>query len=82
MKKTRSVREMVINFVKNNGPQPHATLRDIVLIASNQPLNRRNYGTSYIDNVSYGSSALLPTNSDSQYLVKSPVDGLYHYVAE
>lgn len=80
--KNKTIRDVVINFVKANGPQPHSTLRDIVLVAAGQPLTRRNYGTSYIDYVSFGTSALLPTTTDSQHLVQSKVDGLYHYVAE
>lgn len=80
--KNKSVRDIVISYVKANGPATHSELHNVVLVAAGQNLNRRNYGSSYIDNVSFGTSALLPTATDSQYLVKSPVDGLYHYVAE
>ena len=80
--KQKSIRSVLLDFVKTYGPQSHSSLRQVVLIASRQDLNKSHWGTSYIDKVSYGTSALLPTATDSRYLVKSHVDGLYHLVEE
>lgn len=81
-KNVKSVRNIVINYVKANGPATWSELHAVVCVAAGQPLNRLNYGSSYIDQVSYGTSACLPTDNDPSYLLKSNFDGLYHYVAE
>lgn len=82
MLKNKSIRDVVINYVKANGPATHSELHTVVLVAAGQPITRREYGSSYIDKVSYGTSALLPTATDSRHLVKSHHDGLYHLVNE
>lgn len=82
MKKNLSVRETILRFVENNGPSSWGTLQKVVCIAMGRPLDDVHYGSSYLDRVSWGSSAMLPTFSDSRHLVKSPADGLYHMVSE
>lgn len=80
--KKKSIRSIVLDYVKTNGPQTYSSLQQVVLIAARQPLSRKKYGSSYIDKVSFGTSALLPTETDSRYLVKSHFDGMYHLVNE
>lgn len=75
MRKNKTVRSIVLDFVQQNGPQPYNTLKKVVLIAAGQPLNRHEYGSSYLDQVS-ASSVCFPTRNDSRYLVKRE-DGLY-----
>ena len=52
MSKRKTVRSIVLDFVQQNGPQPYNTLKKVVLIAAGQPLNRHEYGSSYLDQVS------------------------------
>lgn len=82
MRQNKSIRNIVLKFVENNGPASWSELHQVVLIAAGQPLSRSNYGSSYLDRVSYGVTACLPTASDSRHLVQSPYDGLYHLVTE
>lgn len=81
-RKNKSVRNIVINFVKANGPASWTQLHKVVLAVTGQPLNRTNYGSCYLDKYSWGTSACLPTATDSTYLVWSPVDEKYHVVNE
>ena len=76
MKKNKSVRTIVLDFVEANGPQPYNTLKKVVLIAAGQPLTRHDYGSSYLDQVSY-SSVCFPTRNDNRYLQKME-DNLYY----
>lgn len=78
MKKNKTVRSIVLDFVQQNGPQPYNTLKKVVLIAAGQPLNRHDYGSSYLDQVS-SSSVCQPTRFDSRYLQKGDND-LYYLV--
>ncbi len=78
MRKNKTVRTILLDFVEANGPQTWNDLKKVVLIASGQPLNRHEYGSSYLDQVS-GSSVCFPTRNESRYLVKKS-DGLYHLV--
>ena len=80
--KTKSVRNIVLSYVQNQGPSSWNELQKVVCIAAGQPLGNVHYGSSYLDRVSEGTSAMLPTKTDSRYLVKSHVDGLYHLVNE
>lgn len=75
MKKNRTVRTMVLDYVENNGPQRWTDLHKVVLMAASQPMWRRNYGSSYLDQVSY-SSVCFPTKNERRYLVRCN-DGLY-----
>lgn len=75
MKKNRTVRTMVLDYVENNGPQSWTDLHKVVLMAASQPMWRRNYGSSYLDQVSY-SSVCFPTKNEKRYLVRCN-DGLY-----
>lgn len=80
--KNRSVRNIVINFVKANGPATWTQLHKVVLAVTGQPLTRSNYGSCYLDKYSRGTSACLPTATDPSYLVWSEVDNKYHVVNE
>lgn len=80
--KKKSVRNILINFVIANGPQTYKQLHTLVLAVAGQPITRNEYGSSYLDKYSWGTSACLPTDTDSRHLLKSEVDGLYHAVAE
>ena len=69
MKKNKTVRTMVLDYVENNGPQSWTNLHKVVLTAASQPLWRKNYGSSYLDQVSY-SSVCFPTKNEKRYLVR------------
>lgn len=74
--KKKTVRTMVLDFVEANGPQTYKKLKEVVLIVAGQPLNRNEYGSSYLDQVS-PSSVCNPTRNENRYLVKKE-DGRYH----
>lgn len=78
MRKNKTVRTILLDFVENNGPQTWNTLHKVVLTVAGQPLTRNEYGSSYLDQVSE-SSVCFPTRNESRYLVKKS-DGLYHIV--
>lgn len=75
MSKNRTVRSIVLDYVASNGPQTYSTLKKVMLIAAGQPLTRKEYGSSYLDQVSE-SSVCNPTRSERRYLVKG-ADNLY-----
>jgi len=79
MRKNKTVRTILLDYVENNGPQTWNTLHKVVLTVSGQPLTRNEYGSSYLDQVSEGTSVCFPTRNESRYLVKKS-DGLYHIV--
>lgn len=76
----KSIRNIVLRYVENNGPASWTELHNVVLTMAGQPLTRRNYGSSYLDRVSKGVTAMLPTSTDSRHLEKHNVDGKYHIV--
>lgn len=80
MKKNRSIRSILLNYVKNNGPQTWNSLHRVVLTVAGQPLTRNEYGSSYLDQVSEN-SVCLPTRNESCYLVRG-TDGLYRLASE
>jgi hypothetical protein len=79
MKKNKTVRTVLLDFVAANGPQTWSNLHKVVLTVAGQPLTRNEYGSSYLDQVSY-SSVCFPTRNESRYLVRKS-DGKY-YLAE
>lgn len=76
----KSVRNIVLSYVEHQGPSSWKELQQVVCIVAGQPISNVHYGSSYLDRVSEGTSAMLPTKTDPRYLVKSHVDGLYHMV--
>ena len=76
MRKNKTVRSIVLDFVQQNGPQPYNPLKQVVLIAAGQPLTRHDYGSSYLDQVS-SSSVCYPTRNESRYLQKGENDLYY-----
>lgn len=81
MRKNRSVRSIVLDFVSANGPQTWKTLHEVVLTVQGRSLNDRNYGSSYLDQVSSG-SVCVPTRHDTRHLVKNETDGKYYLMNE
>ena len=74
--KNKSLRTILLDFVEANGPQSYNTLHKVVLTVAGQPLTRNEYGSSYLDQVSEGSSVCFPTRKEPRYLYKRH-DGLY-----
>ena len=77
MRKNKSIRTILLDFVAANGPQTYNTLHRVVLTVAGQPLTRNEYGSSYLDQVSEGSSVCFPTRTENRYLYKGS-DGRYH----
>jgi len=80
MKQNRSIRSILLNYVKNNGPQTWNSLHKVVLTVAGQPLTRNEYGSSYLDQVSE-TSVCFPTKNESRYLVRGN-DGLYRLASK
>ena len=76
MKKNRSMRTILLDFVAANGPQSWNSLHKVVLTVAGQPLTNKHWGSGYLDQVSY-SSVCFPTRNDPRFLFKAS-DGLYH----
>ena len=76
MHKYKSIRTILLDFVANNGPQTWNELHKVVLTVAGQPLTRNEYGSSYLDQVSEGTSVCFPTRTERRYLYKRE-DGLY-----
>lgn len=64
----KSIRSMIINYVEANGSQTKKDLYRIMLTLAGQNINRKAWGVSYLDNVSFGNSVFIPTRSDKRYL--------------
>lgn len=79
MRKYKSIRTILLDFVAVNGPQTWNELHKVVLTFAGQPLTRNEYGSSYLDQVSKGSSVCFPTRQEPRYLYKRE-DGLYDIV--
>ena len=77
MSKNRTVRSILLDFVEANGPQTWNTLHKVVLTVAGQPLTRNEYGSSYLDQVSEGTSVCFPTRNERRYLVRKS-DGMYY----
>lgn len=80
MKRNKTVRTIVLDFVQANGPQDYSTLLDVVLTVSGQPLTNRHWGSGYLDQVSSG-SVCNPTRNEKRYLQRDAY-GLYNLVSE
>lgn len=76
MRKNKTVRTILLDFVDANGPQTWKSLHNVVLTVAGQPLTRNEYGSSYLDQVSE-SSVCFPTRNERRYL-KKKADGKYY----
>ena len=69
MKSTgRTVRKLILDYVANNGPQTKEQLYKVMLTVSGQKLDRKAWGVSWLDNVSFGTSVFIPSRVDMRYL--------------
>ncbi len=75
MRKNKSIRTILLDFVQANGPQTWSDLHRVVLTVAGRNLNDNHWGIGYLDQVSTG-SVCFPTRNESRYLVKRE-DGLY-----
>lgn len=78
MRKNRTIRTILLDYVKANGPQTWNDLHKVVLTVAGQPLTRNEYGSSYLDQVSE-SSVCFPTRNERRYLQRG-YDGLYRLI--
>lgn len=75
MRKNKTMRTILLDFVQANGPQSWSDLHRVVLTVAGRNLNDNHWGIGYLDQVSTG-SVCFPTRNESRYLVKRQ-DGLY-----
>lgn len=75
MRKYKTMRTILLDYVAANGPQNWSDLHRVVLTVAGRNLNDNHWGIGYLDNVSR-SSVCFPTRNESRYLVKRE-DGLY-----
>ena len=75
MRKNKTMRTILLDFVQANGPQSWSDLHRVVLTVAGRNLNDNHWGIGYLDQVSTG-SVCLPTRNEPRYLVKRE-DGLY-----
>ena len=75
MRKYKTMRTILLDFVQANGPQNWSDLHRVVLTVAGRNLNDNHGGISYLDQVSAG-SVCFPTRNEPRYLVKRE-DGLY-----
>ena len=80
MRKNKSMRTILLDFVAANGPQTWNALHKVVLTVAGQPLTRKEWGSGYLDQVST-SSVCFPTRDEGRFLEKRQ-DGLYHLTQE
>lgn len=80
MTNKKTIRTILLDFVYANGPQSWTSLHNVVLTVAGQPLDRNNYGSSYLDQVSVTSSVCFPTQSEPRYLEKGE-DGMYYLMS-
>ena len=69
MKRNKTVRTILLDYVAANGPQTWSELHRVVLTVAGRNLNENHWGIGYLDNVSSG-SVCFPTKSESRYLLK------------
>ena len=75
MRKYKTMRTILLDFVQANGPQNWSDLHRVVLTVAGRNLNDSHWGIGYLDNVATG-SVCFPTRNEPRYLVKRE-DGLY-----
>ena len=76
MRKNKTMRTILLDYVQANGPQTWKELHRVVLTVAGQPLTRKEWGSGYLDQVS-ASSVCFPTRNESRYL-RRDADGIYH----
>ena len=67
MKKNKTMRTILLDYVAANGPQTWSELHRVVLTVAGRNLNENHWGIGYLDNVST-SSVCCPTRNESRYL--------------
>ena len=77
--KNRTMRTILLDYVKANGPQTWSDLHRVVLSVAGRNLNENHWGIGYLDQVSSG-SVCFPTRNDSRYLQRGR-DGLYRLMS-
>ena len=75
MKRNKTMRTILLNYVAANGPQTWSELHRVVLTVAGHNLNEKHWGIGYLDNVSPG-SVCFPTRNESRYLRQ--VGGMYY----
>lgn len=78
MRKNRSMRTILLDYVQANGPQTWTGLHKVVLTVSGHNLAENHWGIGYLDQVS-ASSVCFPTGNERRYL-KRGNDGLYRLI--
>ena len=77
MKRNKTMRTILLDYVAANGPQTWSELHRVVLTVAGRNLNEKHWGIGYLDNVSSG-SVCFPTRHESRYLLK--MGEKYHLV--
>jgi hypothetical protein len=72
-----NMRNILCNFVEANGPQTWTRLHEVVLTVAGRSLSEKDWGVSYLDNVS-SNSVLFPSRCNNRYLEKDVKTGLYY----
>ena len=67
MKKNKTMRTILLDYVAANSPQTWSELHRVVLTVAGRNLNENHWGIGYLDNVST-SSVCFPTRNESRYL--------------
>ena len=80
MRKYRTTRQILLDYVEKNGAQTWDNLHSVVCIANGQPITRNEYGSGFLDQVSEHSSVCFPTRNEKRFLVRCN-DGLYRIVS-
>ena len=75
MKRNKTMRTILLDYVAANGPQTWSELDRVVLTVAGHNLNEKHWGIGYLDNVSPG-SVCFPTRNESRYLRQ--VGGKYY----
>ena len=75
MKRNKTMRTILLDYVAANGPQTWSELHRVVLTVAGRNLNENHWGIGYLDKVS-SSSVCFPTKSESRYLRQ--VGGKYY----
>ena len=76
MRKNKTMRTILLDFVQANGPQSWSDLHRVVLTVAGRNLNDNHWGIGYLDQVSTG-SVCFPTRNERRYL-RRHADGTYH----
>ena len=75
MKKNKTMRTILLDYVAANGPQTWSELHRVVRTVAGRNLNENQWGIGYLDNVAT-SSVFFATRNESRYLRQ--VGGKYY----